>query len=59
MDSSKTSRVKLTAANLHELFDHFELPEGIHERLAVVTQLESVLCELKHQLVFFAEMEKA
>ncbi len=52
-------RVKLTAANLHELFDHFELPEDMLERLAVVTQLESVLCELKHQLVLYAVMEKA
>ncbi len=56
--TSKTSRVKLTTANLHELFDFFELPEGIQERLAVVTQLESVLCELKQQLIYFAEMDR-
>lgn len=53
------ARVKLTLSNLHELFDHFDLPEDMQERLAVVSQLENVLCELKHQLVFFAEMEKA
>jgi len=53
------TRVKLTTANLHELFDHFELPDDTLERLAVVSQLESVLCELKHQLVYFAQMEKA
>ncbi len=53
------TRIKLTQANLHELFDFFELPEGIQERLAVVTQLESVLCELKHQLILYAVMEKA
>ena len=53
------TRIKLTLANLHELFDFFELPEDMQERLAVVSQLENVLCELKHQLVFFAEMDKA
>ncbi len=53
------TRVKLTTTNLHELFDHFDLPEDMVERLAVVSQLESVLCELKHQLIYFAEMERA
>jgi len=55
----KTSRVKLTTANLYELFDHFELPDDTLERLAVVSQLEGVLTELKHQLIYFAEMERA
>ena len=53
------TRIKLTTANLHELFDHFELPDDTLERLAVVSKLEGVLTELKHQLIYFAEMERA
>ena len=57
-NTSKTSRVKLTSSNLHELFDHFELPEDTLERLAIVSQLVNIFNELRFYLIQAADVER-
>ncbi len=43
--------MKLTLGNLPEWFETFELPDNLHERLLVLSKLQSIFTELHHQLV--------
>ncbi len=42
--------VRLTLDNIIEVFDAFELPDDMFDRLCVVTRLESIFAELRHGL---------
>ncbi len=42
--------VQLTLDNINQVFEAFELPDDMFDRLCIVTKLESIFAELRHAL---------
>ena len=49
--------IRLSNDNYLQIFDHFELPDDIAERLVVVSRLATLFCELQHTLMEITQSE--
>ncbi len=49
--------IQLSNDNYLKIFDHFELPDDLAERLVVVSRLATLFCELQHTLMEITQSE--
>jgi len=49
--------IRLSNDNYLEIFNHFELPDDLAERLMVVSRLATLFCELQHTLLEVTQSE--